>query len=595
MNSLEKAKQQIVKKINLVLDDKTMIKESDLVFPPDSKMGDLSLPCFDLAKELKKTPVEISLMLANLSELSSDRIGIESVKAAGPYLNFILDKTALAGELFKEINKSKEKFGWNKDGKNKKVTIEYSNANTHKEYHIGHLRNICYGDAVNRILEANGFKAIPISYINDFGIHVAKTLWALKKFYQKDKLSHRVAENGNKGAFLGNVYVEGAQAVEKNEAVKKEINQLMAKIETRQGAEYKLWQTTRKWSIEQFAKIYRELGVKFVHTTYESEVIDAGRKIVEKLLKDGVLKESQGAVIADLEQYSLGILVVLRSDGTMLYPVADLGLAAARVKKFKPDNSIIVVDIRQSLYFKQLFKVLELIGFKEQMVHLGHEFVKLPSGMMSSRTGNVITYEDLRNELFKRASEETKKRHTDWLEKKINEVAEELTIGAMKFEMIKVSRAATITFEIEKALRFEGFTAAYLQYTGARIQSILRKSEILNPKSETISHREAGSRLREKFKIQNSKFLTEKKEGELIMKLAKYPEIVKVASDKYEPSEIAKYLFELAQEFNDYYHEVPILKAELETRVARLALISAVNQVLANGLNLLGIETMEEM
>jgi arginyl-tRNA synthetase len=589
MNSLEKIKQQIVGAINQAL-GKDLVKETDLVFPPAPKasegksspeLGDLSLPCFDLAKELKKSPIEISLMLAKLSELSSDRIGIESVKAVGPYLNFVLDKNVLTEELLKDIKNEKGKFGQNQSGKKQKVMIEYSNGNTHKELHVGHLRNICYGDAVSRIIAANGYAAIPVSYINDFGIHVAKTLWALEKFY-KEKTTSK-----NRGAFLGEVYVKGSLESENDEAAKKEINQLMAKIESRKGAEYELWQTTRKWSIEQFAQIYKQLGIKFRDTFYESEVIDAGRKLVSQLLKTGVLKESQGAVIADLEKSGLGVLVFLRSDGTALYPVADLPLAAKKFKKYKLDESIYVVDIRQGQYFKQLFKVLELMGYKQKTIHLGYEFLKLPSGMMASRTGKVITFETFWTEAYKRASEETKKRHDDWSDKKIEVVAEKILVGAMKFEMVKVSRTAVITFDIEKALRFEGFTAAYIQYTFARSQSILRKSEVESPALP------AGRReLKVQVKTQN---LKEKKEHGLVMKLAKYPEAVKLAGEKYEPSEIAKYLFELAQEFNDYYHEVPVLKAGPETRAARLFLIGAVSQVLSNGLDLLGIETMEEM
>jgi len=568
MDSLGKTRQQIVDAINRALGT-DLVKESDLVFPPDSKMGDVSLPCFDLAKVLKKTPGETAQWLK--SKLVTE---FSSITAAGPYLNFTLDKAALAGELLKEIKKEKEKYGQNTSGKKQKVMIEYSNGNAHKELHVGHLRNICYGDAVNRLLSANGYQAIPVSYINDFGIHVAKTLWALGKFY------HGKTDAKNKGAFLGEVYVKGSQESENDEMAKKEINLLMEKIESRKGVEYKSWQNTRKWSIEQFAQIYKQLGVKFKDTFYESEMIDEGRKMVSNLVKAGILKESQGAVIADLEKHSLGVLVFLRSDGTALYPVADLPLAVQKFKKYKLDKSIYVVDVRQGQYLKQLFKVLELMGYKQEMLHLGYEFVKLPSGMMASRTGKVITFETFWEEAYRRASEETKKRHTDWPAKKVEVVAKKILIGAMKFEMTKVSRSAVITFDIEKALRFEGFTAAYIQYTGARIQSILRKAQ--NMKHEIPN------------KTQNTK-LDHPKEHQLIMKLAKYPEVVKVAGEKYEPSEVAKYLFELAQEFNDYYHEVPILKSEPETRAARLTLVNAVNQVLGNGLNLLGIETMEEM
>ncbi|MEI6596909.1 MAG: arginine--tRNA ligase, partial [bacterium] len=463
------------------------------------------------------------------------------------------------------------KYGLNNIGKNKKVMVEFSNANTHKEYHVGHLRNICYGDAVTKIIIANGYKAMTVSYINDFGIHAAKTLWAFSKFYKKEKLFL------NKGYFLGKVYVRACQELENNETAKAEVVEIMKKIENRSGTDYKAWQKTRKWSIDGFNKIYKELDVKFEHIFYESETIDKGLDVVAKLYNKHFFVKSQGAIIADLNKYDLGVLVILRSDGTALYPVADLSLAEEKFKKYKIDKSIYVVDIRQSLYFKQLFKIMELLGHKKEMLHLGYEFVKLPEGMMSSRTGNVITYEDLRARSFKKAISETKKRHKKWGEKKIIEVVNKLVNGALKFEMLKVGADKVITFDIDQALRFDGYTAAYLQYTSARIQSILRKVKGKNIK-----------------KI-NYKNLAEPKEIELINKLAKYPETVIIAGKNYDPSELAKYLFELAQYFNDYYHAITVLKAKDEIKQARLVLITAVEQTLKNGLGLLGIETMEEM
>jgi len=253
-------------------------------------------------------------------------------------------------------------------------------------------------------------------------------------------------------------------------------------------------------------------------------------------------------------------------------------LAEEKFKKYKVDQSIHVVDARQSLYFKQLFKVLELLGFKQELKHLSYDFVKLPEGMMSSRTGNVITYEDLRSLALAKAVEETKKRHKNWSEKKINEVSDKLVNGALKFEMIKVGADKIITFGLEQALRFDGCTAAYLQYTGARIKSIIRKTR--------------NAKLATQIKYE---MLNEAKESAIVNKLARYPEAVAAAGKNYAPDELAKFLFELAREFNDYYHAVPVLKAKTEVRQARLALISAVSQVIKNGLGLLGIEVVEEM
>ena len=601
MYTLEKIKLNIAKEINKAF-KKDLVKVDNLIFPPNPEMGDLSLACFSLAKNVGKNSAELASFL--VSELKGGLSKeISSIKATGPYLNFTLNKNALAKNVLAEIAKGKNKYGENKIGMKKKVMIEYSNANTHKEYHVGHLRNISYGDAVNRILAANGYKVFPVSYINDFGIHVAKTLWALQTIYknkieEKNKPPYAKATE-DKGYFLGQVYVRANDELEKDETAKGLVSFMMKKIEARMGEEYKLWQKTRKWSVKYMDRIYKELGVKFFHIFYESEVIERGKKTVDDLLRKGFLIKSEGAVIADLNKYNLGVIVFLRADGTALYPIADIPLAIDKFKKYKVAKSIYVVDIRQGLYFKQLFKILELMGItsatlstsKKEMIHLGYEFVKLPSGMISSRTGNVITYDDLRAQLSERAISETKKRHQDWSEKKIKETAGKLINGAMKFEMLKVNREQVITFNIKEALRFDGFTAAYLQYTFARIQSILRKAG----KAPLIKG-VGGFKilLHPPYQEDNLKFI-ETQEHNLIMKLAKYPEEVKGAGENYNPAEIAKYLFELAQEFNNYYHSVPVLKAKEEVRVARLALINAVSQVIANGLKLLGIEAVEEM
>jgi len=577
MYILEKIKENIAEKINKALGDAStgsaqgIIQASSLVCPPNSEMGDLSLACFQIVKATRKNPAESAGWL--MEKLSGKISAISAVKTAGPYLNFTINKEFLAEETIREISKQKEKYGENKIGKGEKVMIEYSNGNTHKEYHIGHLRNICFGEATKEILSANGYNVIPVSYINDFGIHVAKTLWN----YLTNKKEWE-GSSEDKGYLLGKIYVD-ANRREKEETTAKQMIQLtMKKIEARQGEEYKLWQETRKWSIDYFDKIYKELGVKFKKIFYESEFIDEGKKVVAKLLEEGVLKKSEGAIIADFSEENLGVLVIIRSDGTALYPVADIPLAIEKFEKYKIKKSIYVVDTRQGLYFKQLAFLLHKIGYKEEIFHLGYEFVKLQSGMMSSRSGNVITYKELKEKMFEQSLVETGKRHEDWNKEKIAEAAGKISMGAMKFEMLKVGSDNVITFDIVKALSFEGYTAAYLQYTYARIQSIFKKSKIKNKKPKI-----------------NVKNLFEEKESGLILKMAKYPEAVRKAGESYDPAEIAKYLFELAQMINDYYHAVSVLKAEEEVKNARLAMLSATCQVLENGLGLLGIEVLEEM
>ena len=607
MYTLEKVKRQIVREVNKALGTSTglaqgkIVRASDLVSPPNHEFGDISLPCFEIGKKANKRPVEIVEWL--VGNIAAEGM-ITGLQAAGPYVNFTINKVKLACGVLKEINDIKNKYGENKTGKKERVMIEYSNANTHKEYHVGHLRNICYGDAVYKILAANGYDAIPVSYINDFGIHVAKTLWAYEQFYRDKKLP------ANKGYFLGQVYARAVKEMEKEPLAKEKVVFMMKKIEARVGAEFKLWEKTREWSINQLTQVYKQLGVKFSHIFYESEFIKAGMKKAAELYGRGFLIKSQGAVIADLSDDNLGVLLFLRSDGTALYPVADVPLAIEKIKKYRLTKSIYVVDIRQSLYFKQLFKTLEKLGVRQELTHLAYEFVKLPAGMMSSRTGNVITYEDLREQVLARAKSETMKRHPEWSEQKINKVVGALANGALKFEMIKVSAKAIITFDINQALRFDGYTAAYLQYTYARINSILRKDDanlqinVLPSAAPNANgahaNTDANSQIandanKTESRSVNYSNLVEVKEHGLVLQLAKYPDTVKKAGADYDPSEVAKYLFTLAQAFNDYYHQIPVLKAEKEIREARLDLIMAVSQVIKNGLSLLGIEVVREM
>ncbi len=562
---LDNLKQQIKKELKL--------KEASFSYPPSPELGDLSLACFELAKSQKKNPAALASELAlSLSERSKLKKYFTSVKAVGPYLNFYINQEYLADRAITNIKKEKKCYGQSGLGKHEKVMIEYSNGNTHKEYHVGHLRNVAYGDAVNRLLLANGYKSLPVSYINDFGIHVAKTIWN----WQRNKKYG--ASQEDRGYLLGKCYAEAAQELIAHPEYKEEVVGIMKNIESREGASYALWQETREWSIRYFDSIYRDLGIKFAHIFYENEFVDSGLKLVAGLIKSGKLVKSEGAIIANLEKYGLGILPVIRTDGTALYPVADLALAQEKFKKYHVAESIYVIDVRQSLYFQQLAKICELLGYKQKLRHLAYDVVTLPGGMMSSRTGNIITYEELKTKILEKLTEETKKRHEDWTNDRVRQVAWNLTVSTIKFEMLKVSPDKIITFNIEESLRFDGYTACYLQYGYARLKSIVRK-ENWSLFAPAI----------------NFSLLKEMKERELLLKLARYPEIIKMAGDKYNPSELTKYLFELVQLFNDYYHGINILKAEPKLRQARLALIKAVAQVLNNGFDVLGLKIVEEM
>jgi len=562
---LDNLKQQISVELKL--------KEANFSYPPNSSLGDLSLACFEMAKEQKKNPAEMANELAK-SLLGQKKLQkyFSEIKAVGPYLNFYISPSYLANRVIISVKKNKKKYGQNDFGKKSKIMIEYSNGNTHKEYHVGHLRNISYGDAVNRLISANGYESIPVSYINDFGIHVAKTIWN----WQRNKKYSE--SNEDKGYLLGKCYSEAAQELNEHPEYKEAVVNIMKDIEARQGESYALWQETREWSIRYFDSIYSELGIKFKQIFYENQFVDAGLSLVKNMIASGQLVKSEGAIIANLETYGLGVLPVIRTDGTALYPVADFALATEKFKKYHVSESIYVVDVRQGLYFQQLAKIFELLGYKQKIKHLGYDFVTLPDGMMSSRTGNVITYEELKTKILDKLISETKKRHEDWTNDRIRQVSWNLAISTIKFEMLKVSADKIITFNFEDALRFDGYTACYLQYGYVRLKSILRK--------------EAWSLF---GGAANLNMLKEQKEKELLLKLARYPEVIKIAGEKYNPSEVTKYLFELVQLFNDYYHGTSILKSEPKVRRARLALVKAIAQVLINGFEVLGLKIVEEM
>jgi arginyl-tRNA synthetase len=542
------------------------IDEKDLVYPPNKEMGDLSYPLFKAVKKGSESPLELGVKLKEqLLQNKNLMKSLDKIENAGPYLNFFVKSDLFISELVSDIFSKKNKYGFNDSGKKEVSIFEFSNANTHKDIHVGHIRNIALGDSIFRIYEANGYKSYPISYINDFGIHTAKVVWSYKQKFSRD---------------LGKCYVHAVKEMEDKPDLAKEIGQIMADIESRQGENYKAWKKTRAISLSDFSKIFKQLNIKFKKIYFESEVIDKGLEMVEDFIEKGIMRKSEGAIIADLEKYNLGILPVIRGNGTALYPVADLALAAQKFKDFKNlKNSYIVVDVRQSLHFKQLFKVLSLAGYKQNFAHLPYDFVTLPEGMMSSRSGNSISYYEAYEKIFQKLVEESRKRHSNWSNKKIKKNSELLTTDILKFEMLKVSPQKIIVFNVEEATKFDGFSALYILYGLVRIKSIIKKH---------------GRKVKYSSSLDFSK-LDSVWEKNLAIKLSKYPEVVKKAGSEFDPSEIAKYLFELYKLFNDYYQNVKVLSSEGESKKVRLVFMSAISVVSENALGLLGLKSLKEI
>lgn len=569
MSSYSEAKQKIIKELKSVLGKGYSPTVAELEVPPDAAMGNFAYPCFTLAKGLKKNPADIARELAAKVEPKG---WIRKAEAKGPYLNFFLKSETFGQAVLEDIENEGEEYGAVKDGRRHRVMVEYANPNTHKEIHVGHLRNFFVGQTAVNLLRAAGYDVIPASYINDLGTHVAKCVWGLKKFHGDYELKEEDATS-----FLGKVYTEATKAEEKNPAVKEEISRVFRELEAGKGEAVALWKKTRRWSINDLKNIFKELDLPIKVWYFESELIRPARRIIKDLEKRGLAVKSQGATIVDLSKEGLGVNLLVKSDGTLLYNAKDLPLALRKEEEYHPEKSIYVVDTRQSLAMKQLFATLKRMGFKRELVHLSYDFVTLKEGVMSSRKGNIIRYETFRDAMIDSARRETKKRHPEWKDKKIETIARAIAFAAMRFGMLRQDPDKKIIFDMAEALSFDGYTGPYLLYTYARARSILKKAGRLKPKNE-------------------AKKLLLPLENQLLVKLAKYPETAAVTAQDFKLDRLAEYLFDLAKTFATFYHDVPVMQAEdKEVAVARLALVEAVGLVLKNGLLMMGIETIDEM
>ncbi|MAG16205.1 arginine--tRNA ligase [Candidatus Woesearchaeota archaeon] len=548
-------------------------KVSELIEVPQQEFGDYAFPCFVLARIYKKSPQEIANDLADKIKPGKK---VTKVQATGPYLNFFVDKEEVAESTVADILNKKEAYGSSKNGK-KTVMVEFFHANTHKAVHIGHIRNICLGESISRTLEFTGNKVVRVNYQGDIGPHVAKCLWGMiniKKFGKPP--------SANRLRWLADVYVNANKTIEGNEKLEAEVKQLLLKIYNKDKELNKLWNETRQWCLDEFEEMYKDFGVKYKELYFESGMEFPARDISKQLLKKGIAKESDGAVIIDLKSHKLGIFVLVTQDGTALYSSKDIALAQKKMSKYSLDKSIHVVGKEQELHFKQLFKTLEIMGGKEKefagkSYHLIYGLVMLPTGKMSSRSGSVVFYDELKDELLSLATAEVKKRHKDWNQKQVDETAKKIAFAALKLGMIYRDNEKQLVFDWEQAMNFEGETGPYIQYAHARICSILEK---YGKKVATTA---------------DFSLLKEKEEQLLIRLLSQFPATVEAAASNYKPLLIARYLLDLSQAFNNFYHQHPILKAEEDVKKARLLLITAVKQVLKNGLNLLAIEAPEKM
>ncbi|MFA5358258.1 MAG: arginine--tRNA ligase [Patescibacteria group bacterium] len=541
-----------------------------LTIPPKLEMGDFSFALFELAKEQKKNPVELAAQLAvKLMQDVGDKNLIVEVQAVGPYLNIFVDKTAVVAEALKTKVAPKKGRG--------KIALDVFQANPLKMFHIGHLLNATLGDSLRRIVEFNGYKTATYSYSGDVGVHVAKWLWYYKNFYKGNVPKKEF------NRWAGEVYAAACAKAAENSDYEKEINEINRLIDRRDKSIVSLWKKMTRASYKASWQIAKILDCRVDYSFPESICEDPGKKFVQAKMKSGSVKKDQGAWVIDLQQYKLGVFILIKTDGTALYQTKDLGLAQLRQKKIgKYDKCLFVVGGEQEFYFRQLFKTLEILGHPDagKCEHVSHGLVSLKEGKMSSRLGNVISFDELLDRAQEKILEAINLKNPDLKNK--NKVARIVALGALKFSMLHAERTHNVVFDWEQALSFEGNSGPYLQYSYARIRAIERKFK------------------RGKSKIRAGKIdyslLVNVAELRLIRVVSRFGTAVEKSFESYQPSVISNYLIELASEFNHFYHECKVVDPEhMALSFVRLELLKKVAEVLKQGLYLLGIDVVEEM
>ena len=534
--------------------------------PPDASMGDYALPCFKLAKVLRKSPALIAEAIAK--DYPLDGV-VSEAKALNGYVNFRIARGGLAKDVLTRILSEGEKYGASRMGEGKTICIDYSSVNIAKPFHIGHLSTTVIGGALYRIFKFLGYNTVGINHLGDYGTQFGKLIAAYKRWGNKEE-----AEKGGIHA-INDLYVRFNE--EADEGMEAEAREYFRLIESGDREANELFDWFKSLTLSYVKGIYEKLHITFDSYAGERFYTDKMAPVVEELKEKGLLKESNGAQIVDLEPYGMPPCLILRSDGASLYATRDLAAAIYRKKTYDFDKCLYVVAYQQNLHFKQVFKVLELMGkdWAKDLVHVAYGMVSLEDGAMSTRKGKVVWLEDVINRCVEKAYSVIDEKNPTLENKK--EIAEKVGVGAVIFSALYNNKIKDIVFSYDKALNFDGETSVYVQYTCARASSVLAKAaeggyEAAIPETYTPCDQEF----------------------ELVKALADFPETVKAAAERYEPSFVARWCVDTAQKFNKFYFDCKILQDE-ETRAFRLALTKATLSALSNGRALLGIGVPEKM
>ena len=565
-------KEEIAKKIAEVVQlDKNELMQY-IEIPPNAELGDYAFPCFKLAKTLRKAPPMIATEIKE--NIAIDGKIIEKIDVVGGYLNIYINKETLIKTTLGEVASKKEKYGSSNLGDGKNVVIEYSSPNIAKPFHIGHLRTTVIGGALYKIYKFLGYNVIGINYLGDWGMQFGKVLAGLNLWGNEYDFEN------NKIQSLLNIYVRFCKEEKNNSELTELARECFKKLEEKDEEALKKWEWIRNVSIENYNKTYSLLNIHIDEYRGEAYYNDKMEAVVKELNAKGLLKDSQGAKIVDLEEYNMPPCIIITSAGTTIYATRDITAFIDRVKSFDFEKMIYVVGGEQKLHFEQFFKVLELMGYGDYVkksIHVSFGLVVDKTGeKIGTRKGNSVFLEDILNESIEKVKVIINEKNPN-LENK-EEIARKVGVGAIIFNDLSNSRIKDEIFDWDTILNFQGETGPYMQYIYVRTKGLLEKAGYI-PDFENI----------------DCKYLNEKQAIEIVKLIYQFEATIKNAAEKNEPSIIARYLIDLAQAFSNFYNEYKVITENKELQDARLFITLAVGQVLKTGAELLGIEMPDKM
>lgn len=536
--------------------------------PPSDSFGDYSFPCYQLAKIKKQSPLLISQELSDKLRKNISK-EISSIEVKSAYVNFFIDKIYLAK---KTIEKTKKKsWGEIKNNNSQNIGIEYPSPNTNKSLHIGHLRNIIIGESISQIMKNANNNVYHLNLYNDRGILISKTMVAYELFANNiNPLEKKIKPD----KFIADLYVKFNKEAKKNKELEEKAKEKLRLWENKDTKTIELWKKLNSWAYQGLQQTFDLFGLsKIDKNYYESEIYTKGKEIINKGIKKGLFKEKDNAIIIDLNKENLGEKVLLRSDKTSVYITQDLYLAEQKIKDFNLDSSYYVVGNDQEYHFKVLFTILEKLGLKKDWKHFSYGMVTLPSGKMKSREGNIVSADDFIKETQEIAKKGLIDRNPKINKNELEKKSLIIALAAIKYSLIKIDIKKDLIFNPEKALSFEGDTGPYLLYSYARANSILKKIKSTQKEYNIID-------------LTNS-------EIKLIKKINNFENILTETYQNLTPNTLANYVYELAQIFNEFYHSCSIINSK--EKEFRLDLVKAFKKTLKRSLDLLSIQTIEEM